>query len=112
MKEYYLSKKRDTLKKIHLVFFILFILQINIQLIVSSPNVKYKECPRDTPIQKLTTGGCVLEYCTPQQYTNLECNVTNPVIKKQWINEFLYENEKSLPIYSSVGTDDEGDVFS
>jgi hypothetical protein len=73
--------------------------------------VKYKECPRDTPIQKLTTGECVLEYCTPQQYANLECNVTNPVIKKQWINEFLYENEKSLPIYSSVGTDDEGDVF-
>ena len=68
------------------VFFILFILQINIQLIKSSPNVKYRECPRDTPIQKLTTGECVLEYCTPQQYANLECNVTNPVIKKQWIN--------------------------
>ena len=111
MKEYYFSKKIDILKNISFLFFILFTLQINIQLVSSTPNVQYRECSRDKPVQKLSTGECVLEYCTAQQYSNLECNVTNPVIKKQWINEFLYETEKSLPIYSSIGTDDEGDVF-
>jgi hypothetical protein len=52
-----------------------------------------------------------MEYCTKEEYASRQCEVTNPVIKTQWINEFLYETEKSSPIYSSIGTNNEGDVF-
>ena len=40
-----------------------------------------------------------------------KCIVSNSVVQKQWINEFLYETEKTSPIYSSIGHSGAGDVF-
>ena len=98
------------------LFFFLFLLGENY--INSDPTQSstknfqpYKECPIDKPIQKPLTGECVMEYCTEEQYKNLECNITNPIIKTQFLNEFLYETENSLPIYSSFGTNDLGEAF-
>ena len=108
MKDNYFSKKRDSLLYISILIISLEILQINCGYKFNEP---FKVCPIDKPILKPETNECVMEYCTPKQYSDLECNVTNPVIKKQWINEFLYETEKSSKIYSSIGSSGEGDVF-
>ena len=73
--------------------------------------VNHKDCPRGKPILKPLTDECVMENCSPEQYDNLECIITNPTIKKQFINKFLYQAEKSLPIYSSFGTNELGYAF-
>ena len=111
MQDNYFSRKRESLLYISFIILSLLILQINCSEGNSQNFKPFKVCPIDKPIQKPSTGECVMEYCTEAQYSNLECNVTNPVIKKQWINEFLYERESSPKIYSSIGTNDEGDVF-
>ena len=74
-------------------------------------NINCKECPREKPILNLLTSDCVMDYCTEDEFSNQKCYVSNQIIKKQWINQFLYETEISSPIYSSMGTNDEGDVF-
>ena len=101
MKDNYFCKKRDINAFISFLIFSLLFIQINCS----------AQCPRDKPIFKSSKNACVMEYCTKEEYASRQCEVTNPVIKTQWINEFLYETEKSSPIYSSIGTNNEGDVF-
>ena len=69
-----------------------------------------QECPRNQPILK-STGECVMDFCTKEQYANSECNIANSIVKEQFITEFLYTTEKSLPIFSSMGTNENGDIF-
>jgi hypothetical protein len=52
-----------------------------------------------------------MTYCTLEEFASQKCTISNSVVKKQWINEFLYETEKTSPIYSSIGTSNQGDVF-
>ena len=69
------------------------------------------DCPRDKPVYKPSTEECTLEYCTEEQYTINECIIKNTIIKTQFISQFLYQTENNFPIYSSIGTNDEGDLF-
>ena len=82
-------------------------------LLSSSPNslLTIKECPEDRPILNPETQECTLQYCTEEDYTNKKCIVSNSVIKKQWINEFLYSTEERSPIYSSFGRNSDGDIY-
>ena len=100
MKDNYFLKKRDTLFILSFLIISLFTTYINCA-----------ECPRDKPILNSKTGNCEMTYCTLEEYSSQKCTISNSVIKKQWINEFLYETEKSSPIYSSIGTSNQGDVF-
>jgi hypothetical protein len=98
------------------LFFFSFLIINNANCDTESENIPknfkpYKECPIEKPVFKPLTGICVMEYCTFDQYKSLECNITNPVIRTQFINEFLYGTEKSFPIYSSFGTNDLGEAF-
>ena len=91
-------------------FFFLFLFILLFQVAQVNSDSNYKECPKDKPVLK-KSGECVMEYCTKEQYDNLDCNITNPVIQKQFLNQYLYITEKSLPISTSIGTNDLGDIF-
>ena len=69
------------------------------------------ECPEDKPVLKTATKTCVLEYCTEEEYSNQICIITNPIVKKQLLGDFLYTTENGSPIYCSYGRNDEGDIF-
>ena len=69
------------------------------------------ECPEDKPIYNKLTKKCSLEYCPEEDFLSTKCVVANPVIKKQWLNEFLYSTEEGSPIYSSFGRNADGDIF-
>ena len=108
--------KKSKFNFLLLLFFLSFLNIIHINCDTQSENTPknfqpYKECPIDKPVYKPLSGECLMEYCTYDQYKNLECNITNPTIKTQFINEFLYGTEKSFPIYSSFGTNDLGEAF-
>jgi len=66
-------------------------------------------CPEDKPVAK--NNNCDLTYCTTEEYENKICNISNPVIKKQWIDDFPYVIHKGESIYSTLGRNDEGDLF-
>ena len=70
-----------------------------------------QECPEDKPVFIVEKQDCFLEYCTEEEYANKKCFITNPVIKKQLLGEFLYAKEARSPIYSSFGRNSEGDIF-
>ena len=44
------------------------------------------KCPADKPILK--DGKCTAIYCTKEQYDNNICQILNPIIEIQWLNEF------------------------
>ena len=100
-------KKRD--QKIIFLFVYLFFLTI--AQTECQQNLELIECPRDKPVFKTTTKTCVLEYCTEEEYSNQICSITNPIIKKQQLGDFLYTTENRSPIYCSYGRNDEGDIF-
>ncbi len=38
-------------------------------------------CTSDKPIFRKSIGQCVMDYCTPGEFSNGECTIENPVIK-------------------------------
>ena len=109
-----MNVNKNMRQKYFYAVFLFFWLCLNLNFINcdSSSNFKpFKECPREKPVQEPLTGECVMKYCKESQYKNLECNITNPVIKKQYLSQFLYEEENSVPIHSSFGTNDLGDIY-
>ena len=44
-------------------------------------------------------------------FENKRCNVSSVVIKKQWIGEFPYISHGNTPIYSTLGQNEDGDIF-
>ena len=58
-------------------------------------------CPVDKPISK--DNNCVLEDCTKEEYENKICNISNSVIRTQWIGDFPYVSEVGNPLYSTFG---------
>ena len=44
-------------------------------------------CPSATPI--LRSGICSLEFCTEQEYSEKVCEIANPKVETQWINNFI-----------------------
>ena len=69
-----------------------------------------KECPRNQPILK-STGECVMEFCTKEQFKSSECTIANSIIGKQFITDFLFTTENSEPIFTSIGSNQYGDLF-
>ena len=66
-------------------------------------------CPEEKPILK--DGKCVLTYCTKEEYENKVCNISNPVIKTQWIDEFPYVSSLDKPLYSTFGQMSNDDIL-
>ena len=66
-------------------------------------NIIYEDgtCPVEKPISK--NKKCVLEYCTKEEYENKICNISNSVIKTQWIGDFPFVSEMDNPFYSTLG---------
>ena len=44
-----------------------------------------------------------MDYCTKEEYNNKKCNVSNSIIKEQWIGDFPYVSELDKPLYSTLG---------
>ena len=59
------------------------------------------KCPEDKPILK--DNKCILGYCTKEQYENKVCNVSSPIIKKQWIGDFTYISYNSRITNCHIG---------
>ena len=91
--------------------FYFFILLIAFIVCENNELKPYKECPREKPVQNTSSGECFLGFCSKAQYDSLECNITNPNIKTQYLNQFLSMPIKSSNIHSSIGTNELGDVF-
>ena len=49
-------------------------------------------CTSDKPIFRKSKGQCVMDYCIPGEFSSGECTIEDPIIKKQWIGEFLYDS--------------------
>ena len=106
-----LEKKRD------LIALVLFFLIISLNIVhcagdqnplsTSEPKI----CTKEKPVFVVSKNICSLEYCTEEEYMNKECIVTNPYVKKQLLNEFLYTTETKSPIYSSFGRNSDGDIY-
>ena len=101
------KKKRDQ----KIIFLFLYLFLLTIVPIQNQQNLELIECPEDKPVYKKLTKTCVLEYCTEEEYSNQICIITNPIIKKQFLGDFLYTSENGNPIYSSFGRNAEGDIF-
>ena len=72
-------------------------------------NVNDGKCPEDRPILK--DEQCILDYCTKEEYENKKCTISSPIIKKQWIGDFPYITQNNIPIYSTLGQNEDGDIF-
>ena len=94
-------------KKIGQRIFILFLIILCFTFTKCSGD---KNCTSDKPIFRKSIGQYVMDYCTPGEFSNGECTIENPVIKKQWIGDFLYASESKGPIYSSFGRSADGDI--
>ena len=104
-----LGKKRDRIP----FFIFLLIFCINIISCSGGDQITAQplECPEDKPVFVVSKQDCYLEYCSEDDYANKKCFLTNPVIKTQFINEFLYAQETKSPIYSSFGRNSDGDIY-
>ena len=89
---------------------LMLILSLNI-VICSEPASNSITCPEDKPIYKSTTGQCILEGCTVNDFSKGTCVVTNGVVKQQLLGDFLYATESGSPIYSSFGRNSDGDIY-
>ena len=69
----------------------------------------YDQCPEDKPILK--DGKCVLDYCTKEDFDTKKCNISSPIIQKQWIGEFPYVSSMNGPLYSTFGQSSNEDIF-
>ena len=49
------------------------------------------QCDKSEPIQK--SNECQDIYCTDEEYKNEECIISNPIIKKQWLNNKIFFGE-------------------
>ena len=67
--------------KLNLILVIILINKIKNQVV----------CGKSEPIQ--TSNGCEDSYCTDEEYTNEECIISNPIIKKQWLNNKIFFGE-------------------
>ena len=95
-----LKWRRKTIKN-RLLFFIILIIS----------TFKYSlcdECPRNRPI--LINKDCYSRYCTPEEFKNGLCKISNSFIETQWLNKihtFLHEGVSHVWATS----DSKGNVF-
>ena len=88
---------------------IFFIIQI---LIFSFTLHEFKseeiQCPNYKPI--LISRECKLDFCTKDQFNTSECEIANPIIKTQWLNNIINFGEKDYR-YLTFGTYLNGDMI-
>ena len=90
--------KKD--KRLHINnIFLLFLIYSLIQ------NSLCIECPRDRPILK--DGECMNIYCTPKEFENKACVISNIYIKNQWLNNIHIFNNKDISNICPVKTSKE-----
>ena len=66
-------------------------------------------CERDAPIIK--DNHCVSTYCNEKQYKSGECVISNPIIKKKWLNDIMIFKNTNGEIYLSLNTNGEQLIF-
>ena len=66
------------------------------------------ECPRDKPILK--SSKCQSIYCTPEEFNQNICVISNYYIKTQWLNNFHHFAEEYMS-HISVSESPKGDLF-
>ena len=86
--------------KILLFHIILFLLLTNICLTF--------ECPKYKPILK--SNECYSIYCTPQEFSSKECEISNEIAKTQWLNNF-HIFDKEYMSHISVTKNHKGELF-
>ena len=86
--------------KILLFHIILFLLLTNICLTF--------ECPKNKPILK--SNECYSIYCTPQEFSSKECEISNEIAKTQWLNNF-HIFDKEYMSHISVTKNNKGELF-
>ena len=64
---------------------LVFVFYIFLFLLIEKVQNEYL-CNKSTPIK--TSSGCKSIYCTYEQYSNGECIISNPIIKKQCLKIF------------------------
>ena len=97
--------------------FVMFLVLINFEIFSCSNSDQINqtfepiECPEDFPIFDSSIQKCVSRYCLDEEFQNNKCIISNPIIRKQWIGEFLHVTHNGSPIYSSYGRNSDGDIF-
>ena len=67
-----------------------------------------EECPRDKPILK--NNECVMEYCTPEEFENKTCIISNSLQNIQWMNNFHLFGDYYLSHVCPI-SNEKGEVF-
>ena len=80
----YLFFLKNNFLKIQIIAYILFIL-INHSL--------EEECEKSKPIKK-SDNKCYLTFCTKEQFEQGECEISNPIIKTQWLTNIINVGEE------------------
>ena len=85
---------------------------IKIVLLLSSTLHTFKseeiQCPIYKPI--LISRKCKLDFCTKEQFNTLECEIANPIIKTQWLNNIITFGELNYR-FLTFGTYSNGDMI-
>ena len=66
------------------------------------------QCPREKPILKSTE--CQSTYCTPEEFSQNICSISNYYIETQWLNKFHIFTEQPMS-HISVSSSPKGDLF-
>ena len=67
------------------------------------------ECDRNAPIFILD-GGCKLEFCEKSQFESKICEIKNPIIKTQWLNNIIKVGDSTFR-YVNFGLFSNGDML-
>ena len=52
-----------------------------------------QECDRNTPIKK--DNSCILTYCTDEEFSDGTCEISNEIIKTQWLTNIIWIGEEN-----------------
>ena len=81
--------------------------QINIFLLLNVTIIKIilgqiEECSRELPIK--VGDNCLSIYCSESQFKKGECNISNQIIKTQWLNNIISVGEKDFRYINFIST--------
>ena len=71
-------------------------------------NFCFSSCSKNQPFIK--AGNCI-EECTLEEINNKQCEISNEIIKGQWLNNIIYLGESSCP-YINIETSENNDFYA
>ena len=71
-------------------------------------NFCFSSCSKNQPF--IRAGNCI-EECTLEEINNKQCEISNEIIKGQWLNNIIYLGESSCP-YINIETSENNDLFA